>query len=183
MPRSAWSAFGLQAAFRLLSVAPPARNYFAEMKYKPKPRFDAGFLAGGNKHGAAALIGRLFPQPTVRSVDRAGLLDDFLGDDFALVTLPQTPPSLFGRLPADLWAALKLKRVAIRAAGDGAPVPNGVTSVSDVDGEFSRWAKNIPSGLALIRPDRYVAAFLPTEDLDAGIREVEELISQASKPA
>jgi 3-(3-hydroxy-phenyl)propionate hydroxylase len=182
MPRSAWSAFGLQAAFRLLSVVPPARNYFAEMKYKPKPRFDAGFLASGNKHGAAALIGRLFPQPTVRSVDRAGLLDDFLGDDFALVSLPQTPPSLFGRLPADLWAALKLKRVAIRAAGDGAPVPNGVTSVSDVDGEFSRWAKNIPSGLALIRPDRYVAAFLPTEDLDAGIREVEELISQAPKP-
>jgi hypothetical protein len=116
-------------------------------------------------------------------VDRAGLLDDFLGDDFALVSLPQTPPSLFGRLPADLWAALKLKRVAIRAAGDGAPVPNGVTSVSDVDGEFSRWAKNIPSGLALIRPDRYVAAFLPTEDLDAGIREVEGLISQASKSA
>ena len=29
MPRSAWNAFTLQAAFRLLSVIPPARNYFA----------------------------------------------------------------------------------------------------------------------------------------------------------
>jgi 3-(3-hydroxy-phenyl)propionate hydroxylase len=39
MPRSFWSAFALQAAFRLLSVVPPARAYFAEMKYKPKPVF------------------------------------------------------------------------------------------------------------------------------------------------
>src|SRR5665213_2151840 len=45
MPRSRASAFALQAAFRLLGLIPPARAYFAEMKYKPKPRFDEGFLA------------------------------------------------------------------------------------------------------------------------------------------
>ncbi len=94
MPRSFWSAFGLQAAFRLLSVVPPARVYFAEMKYKPKPRFDAGFLARRNRHGASPLIGRLFPQPEVRAADRAGLLDEFLGNNFALVSLPRTPPSV-----------------------------------------------------------------------------------------
>src|SRR5579863_7787266 len=103
MPRSHWSAFALQAAFRMLSVVPPARSYFAEMKYKPKPRFDAGFLARGSTHGADTLIGKLFPQPKVRCAGLDGLLDDFLGNGFALLSLPQTSPSLFDRLPAELW--------------------------------------------------------------------------------
>src|SRR5579863_337584 len=170
MPRSAWSAFALQAAFRLLSVVPPARNYFAEMKYKPTPRFDAGFLARSSKHGAAApLIGRLFPQPEVRAAGRTALLDEFLGNNFALVSLPQTLPDMFDRLPADLWQPLMLQRVAIRAPGDTAPTPNGVTCVFDEKGEFSRSMKNIPPGVALIRPDRYAAAYLPAENLEGGI--------------
>ena len=103
MPRSAWSAFALQTAFRCLSLVPPARAYFAEMKYKPKPRFDAGFLARGSNHATRSLIGRLFPQPNVRCADRTALLDEFLGNDFALISLPQTPPSLFDRLPSELW--------------------------------------------------------------------------------
>jgi 3-(3-hydroxy-phenyl)propionate hydroxylase len=179
MPRNEWSAFALQAAFRLLRAVPPARAYFAEMKYKPKPRFDAGFLAiKGKRAAAVSLIGRLFPQPEVQSAGRTGLLDDFLGNDFALVSLPQTPANLFDRLPADLWQPLKLQRVAIRAPGGGAPVPNGVTSVFAVAGEFSPSMQNLPPGLALIRPDRYVAAYLPTENLEGGMREVEEMIAR-----
>src|ERR1700674_5531778 len=128
MRRSVWRAFGLQAGFRLLSVVPPARAYLAEMKYNPNPRFDAGFLARRSRHGASPLIGRLFPQPEVRAADRAGLLDEFLGNNFAVVSLPQTPPGLFDKLPADLWQPLKLQRVAIRAPGDSVPAPNGVTT-------------------------------------------------------
>ncbi len=177
MPRSYWSAFGLQAGFRLLSLVPPARNYFAEMKYKPKPRFDAGFLIRGERDGAGALIGRLFPQPQVRcnNVDR--LLDEFLGNGFALLSLPQTSPSLFDRLPSDLWLALDLRRVAIRAVGDSEPAPNGVLSVSDVQGDFSRSMRKIPPGLVLLRPDRYAAAFLPAENLEAGVSAVQKMIA------
>jgi 3-(3-hydroxy-phenyl)propionate hydroxylase len=181
MPRSFWSALGLQAAFRLLSIVPPARTYFAEMKYKPKPRFDAGFLAPGSTHGAGPLIGRLFPQHKVCSADREGLLDDFLGSGFALLSLPQTPASLLDRLPAELWQPLNLQRVAIRTPGDTSPAPNGVTVAIDVEGEFSRSMKNIPPGLALIRPDRYVAAYLPAENLGAEIREVDEMIARTWK--
>jgi 3-(3-hydroxy-phenyl)propionate hydroxylase len=181
MPRSAWSAFALQAAFRLLSVVPPARAYFAEMKYKPKPRFDSGFLARVSKNGASPLIGRLFPQPEVRGADRIALLDEFLGNNFALVFLPNTPASLFDKLPADLWQPLNLQRVAIRAPGQSIPAPNGVAYVFDTGGDFSRSMKSMPPGLVLIRPDRYAAAFLPADNLEAGVREADEMIARTWK--
>jgi 3-(3-hydroxy-phenyl)propionate hydroxylase len=181
MPRSFWSAFALQAAFRLLSVAPPARNYFAEMKYKPKPRFDAGFLSRRGQNGEIPLIGRLLPQPEVKSADRTALLDEFLGDRFALVALPQTPISLFDMLPADLWPELALQRVAIHMPGQATAPTNGVTSVVDVQEDFSNSTRNLPTGLALIRPDRYVAAYLPAKNLTEAIREVDEMIASTWK--
>jgi 3-(3-hydroxy-phenyl)propionate hydroxylase len=178
MPRSFWSAFALQAAFRLLSVVPPARAYFAEMKYKPKPRFDAGFLARESKHGEDRLVGRLFPQPEVQALGRVGLLDEFLGSNFALVSLTQSPANLFERLPADVWRPLQIQRVAIRAPGDNMAVPDDVTTVSDVKGDCSRSMKDIPPGLALIRPDRYVAAYLPAETLGRAVRKIDEMIAE-----
>jgi 3-(3-hydroxy-phenyl)propionate hydroxylase len=181
MPRGFWSAFALQAAFRVLSAVPPARTYFAEMKYKPKPRFDAGFLARGGEPGAGSLIGRLFLQPRVRCAGSEGLLDDFLGNGFALLSMPQTPPNLFDQLPAELWKPLNLQRVALRATGDSTPAPNGVIDVFDVEGGFSGSMRNFPPGLVVIRPDRYVAAYLPAEDLEAGLREADELIARTWK--
>jgi 3-(3-hydroxy-phenyl)propionate hydroxylase len=181
MPRSHWSALGLQAAFRLLSIVPPARTYFAEMKYKPKPRFDEGFLVHESKHYGASLVGRLFPQPRVRYAGRECLLDDFLGNGFALVSLPQTHSSLFQELPADLWPPLNLQRVAIRESADIDPAPNGVSCVYEMNNDFSRSMKHVPPGLLLIRPDRYVAAFLPADDLDAAVRNVDEMIARTWK--
>jgi len=151
------------------------------MKYKPKPCFDTGFLARGSKNGAVPLIGRLFPQPEVRAADRTALLDEFLGNHFALVSLPQTPASLFDKLPADLWPPLNLQRVAIRTPSDRKSVAKGVTSVFDDDGDFSRSMKNVPPGLALIRPDRYVAAYLPAKNVEERIPEVDEMIARTWK--
>jgi hypothetical protein len=38
--------------------------------------------------------------------------------------------------------------------------------------------KNVPPGLALIRPDRYVAAYLQAGNLEAGVHEVDEMIAR-----
>jgi len=105
------------------------------------------------------------------------LLDDFLGDGFALLSLPQTPPSLFNRLAADLWQPLHLRRIAIQAPRDSAISQTGVVGVVDLDGDFSRSMKHLPTGLFLIRPDRYVAAFLPAENFEAATREVDNRLA------
>jgi hypothetical protein len=41
--------------------------------------------------------------------------------------------------------------------------------------------KNVPPGLALIRPDRYVAAYLLAEDLETSIHEVDQMIARTWK--
>jgi len=56
-----------------------------------------------------------------------------------------------------------------------------VTCVSDLEGEFSHSMKRFPAGLVLIRPDRYVAAFLGAENLEAGIPEVNGMIAETWK--
>jgi hypothetical protein len=56
-----------------------------------------------------------------------------------------------------------------------------VTCVLDIEGDFSRSMKNLPPGLALIRADRYVAAYLPAYNIEAGVREVDEMIARTWK--
>ncbi len=44
MPASWVQGMGTRALFRLLTLFPAAREYVMQMKYKPKPRFEAGFI-------------------------------------------------------------------------------------------------------------------------------------------
>jgi len=37
---------------------------------------------------------------------------------------------------------------------------------------------HLPPGLALVRPDRYVGAYLREENLEEGMREVDEMIAR-----
>jgi len=178
MPRSSWSAFALQAGFRLLGLVPPARTYFAEMKYKPKPRFASGFLARSRDRNAARLIGRLFPQPELQHGNQTALLDEFLGAGFALLALPQTPLNVFEEVPAELWAALRIQRVAVRTSSDETYSPADVTILRDQSGMFANSMKDLPPGLLLIRPDRYVAAFLRAGRIEEDSRAVSELIDR-----
>ena len=74
-----------QAGFLALNLVPPARDYVAQMKYKPPPRFHAGFLLPDGK-GRHSFVGRLLPQPMVRTADgQSVLLDEVLGNRFTLL--------------------------------------------------------------------------------------------------
>lgn len=178
MPRSILNAFALQAGFHLLGLFPPARTYFAEMKYKPKPRFASGFLVRSEDRRAARLIGRLFPQPELEQANQTALLDDFLGAGFALLALPQTRLDVFEKLPAELWDPLRIQRVAVRTSGDETAAPTDVAILRDPTGTFANSMKDVPPGLLLIRPDRYVAAFLRAGQIERDCRAVSELIDR-----
>jgi hypothetical protein len=148
------------------------------MKYKPKPRLASGFLWRADKQGGSPLPGRLFPQPTVQGPDGEVLLDEALGDGFALLAPPRTSPALFDQLPEGLLEKVNPRRVAVRPKDDSAPVPNGVMRVVDIRGEFARMLPEIPLGLVLIRPDRYTAAVIRQDHLQSDFHQIDALIAK-----
>jgi 3-(3-hydroxy-phenyl)propionate hydroxylase len=83
-PPNAAVAWAIENAFRVLSLFPKARDYIAQMRFKPPPRFAQGFVVPDGAGARHTLVGRLFPQPRVETVDGLEvLLDDMLGDGFA----------------------------------------------------------------------------------------------------
>jgi len=157
MPRSRLRAVAMQSAFRLIGLVPPARDYFAQMKYKPKPYFREGFLTcDATPPAARRLIGRLLPQPTVDRPEGPRRLDDVLGNGFALLATSGAAPAIFEAIPADFGAPVPMARVAVGAN----PALAG-----------------IPAGVLLVRPDRYVAAFVAASRLAEGLAAVRRLFA------
>jgi hypothetical protein len=112
--RGALTQFG----FRCLNVWPPARSYFAEMKYKPKPRFTDGFLVPDGARARHTLVGRLIPQPVAVGDDGATLpLDAALGDGFSLLAFTEDPARFAAETAQLIWQQLGVRRILITTSG------------------------------------------------------------------
>jgi 3-(3-hydroxy-phenyl)propionate hydroxylase len=174
MPRSRLQAFAVQTFFRALKLYPAGRSYFAEMKYKPKPRFHRGFLLAEG-WGTNSLIGRLFPQPVVMNQSGVALLDDLLGDGFALLAPPGTSPDLLKKVDYGA-SSLPLHAIAVLDKEDASPVEPPIVAARDVRGELVALLNGQPPGLYLLRPDRYVAGFFPLAEISAVAENIERLV-------
>jgi 3-(3-hydroxy-phenyl)propionate hydroxylase len=164
----------LQTFFRVLALYPPARAYFAEMKFKPKPKLGGGFLVRAAPDAASSLVGLLFPQALVMTASGFALSDDVLGDGFALVAPPGTSPGLLAR--ATLDARLPVRLVAFLHREDTSPVAAPAVAARDLRGDLAALLAGRPPGLFLLRPDRYVAAFLPADCIAAAADDVAHLV-------
>ena len=164
MPRGRWQALAFQTFFRALALYPAARSYFAEMKYKPKPRFHRGFLLAPTAPSGQSLVGKLFPQALVMTASGFTLLDDVLGDGFALLAPPGTPPNILARGRPGEAIGPPIRAVAVLDREDTSAVEAPVIAARDLRGDLARLLAGQPAGLYLLRPDRYVAAFFPVAD-------------------
>jgi 3-(3-hydroxy-phenyl)propionate hydroxylase len=166
-------------AIRLASLVPAVRDYFMQMKFKPKPRFAAGFVLPDGEDAKSSLVGRMLPQPRVVTVDqqapagsgdRETLLDEVVGPGFALLAYGADAVTTLMAAEHPLWRRLDAQRVALLPpdAKLPSPIPPGIAVALDRAGRF---AKLFPPGqtrLMLLRPDRYVAAvFAPERAADA----------------
>lgn len=158
-PRTRLHGAMTRAAFRLLGLWPAARSYFAEMKYKPAPRFEDGFLLreGLSRRG---VVGRMLPQPVVRSSEREGvLLDDVLGPGFVLLAIG-LPQDVVGAVAlGGAWDGLIARRVALPT--------QRVPELAEHDGF-----------ILLLRPDRYVMARFAPADADPVSRTLATLLER-----
>ncbi len=152
-PRSPMRGWLTQTTFRLLGVSPAVRDYFGQMKYKPKPRFRSGLLLADGRPGRLTSVGRLLPQPRLDGV----LLDDLLGDGFSLIGFGMTAevvqwisrlPSLAGLNPACFLVPAADHR-DIKAVQE-------VKALNDATGVLAAGLDRPIGRIFLVRPDRYV---------------------------
>lgn len=178
MSPSSWlSGFLTQTGFLALQIWPPARDYVAQMKYKPPPRFRAGFLIPDGRGSRRSLVGRLLPQPRVyRANGQEVLLDAVLGNRFGLVLSGATAIDGFAKLRQPIWDRLSAARVALLPAGSAAEFANGIEVVVEADNAAGSALKDYVGHALLLRPDHYVAASIPLDDPEKAAQAVATLL-------
>jgi 3-(3-hydroxy-phenyl)propionate hydroxylase len=176
-PPNGVAAWLVRSTFRAARLNRRAYDYIAQMRYKPKPRFKTGFLAPPTSAAARRLIGRMLPQPRVERRDGAPiLLDEALGEGFALMTRTARPQALFAHADQAIWSRLGARRVAIVGPRDAMPTMPGVTVVRDRGGQLGPALKGCEDCLILLRPDRYVAGVFAAPDIAPGAAAIERLL-------
>jgi 3-(3-hydroxy-phenyl)propionate hydroxylase len=172
MPASWVQGMGTRALFRLLTLSPAAREYVMQMKYKPKPRFEAGFIWHTARPRKTSVVGQMLPQPVVEATDRCTyLLDDVLGDRPTLLILSKQPDIA---LSYDLMC--RFEALGIAVLGVTPHSMNPVATTFPVFRDKSRGLSNLPYAAyvgygLLIRRDRYIAAARPVAQLE-GLLEI-----------
>ncbi|MFI1459096.1 bifunctional 3-(3-hydroxy-phenyl)propionate/3-hydroxycinnamic acid hydroxylase MhpA [Nocardia carnea] len=195
-PVAAAARDGISAVINLF---PKVKSYFAEMRFKPMPRYTQGVLADPTTraagHAAAELTSRLvpvrtattkvspvgvqFPQPRVNTREQSDvLLDDVIGNWWTVLVWGNDPTDLLPPDSVAKLAALGARLVAVvpetqRQWAERSMDP-GVLVLGDHTGRVKTWFDDRPTPLVFLRPDRFVAGACLTqhapETLDAILR-------------
>ncbi len=181
-----------ELSFSLLQRIPGAKEYILQMKYKPMPRYERGFVAAcgsndastpGRKVGVSRKVGTLFMQPLVESAggDRQ-LLDETLGAWFCVLGVGIDPAEWMSEDSKRWWQDLgaRFLHVAPPKSAIRASDLSETVVVEDVDGAFRDLHLESPQEeLIVLRPDRYVAAVCDRHEIDATTDALRELIPEA----
>lgn len=178
VPASKVDAWIKQTFFRMLDLWPPAKRYVSEMRFKPKPFYQTGFMARPETEFAGRTIGRMLPQPSVELLDgNTNLLDDLLGKGFSAIAFHSDPEHIsraFDGLPDTIHRICITPRTVL-------PVPTKtMTVVRDATGAFEAFAKNTKSPIFIVRPDRYIADAIEDDQIAIVAKHLKTLFNDKS---
>ncbi|MGZ2223669.1 bifunctional 3-(3-hydroxy-phenyl)propionate/3-hydroxycinnamic acid hydroxylase MhpA [Glutamicibacter nicotianae] len=176
-------------ASSVLNLFPSVKSYFADMRFKPMPRYVKGVLADPSTKASGTANGKLtsklipfttanttvspvgvqFIQPKVRT-DELGtvLLDEAVGNWWTLL--------VWGNDPVDVLPPRTLAKLEELGARLVAVVPEtqygwakrdmheDTLVLSDITGRLKKWFDDRPTPMLLIRPDRFVAGACLNQD-------------------
>lgn len=148
----------ISGAFALIGLLPPLRDYFLQMRFKPKPRFTKGLVLTEGEAGKLS-CGQMFPQPMLTDAQgHERLLDDYIGAGFSLIQYGDYTRQRIDELQHSFWSHLEAKRFLILPVHAKAmPSIPGCTVLQDRQGLLKEILGNSNTFL-LLRPDRYIAA-------------------------
>jgi 3-(3-hydroxy-phenyl)propionate hydroxylase len=161
------------AIVKTLLKTPKVGDYIREARFKPPPTYPQGAYFGLPRRRRNGAEGRPIPQPQVRTYEgRRALLDDFLGQDFALVGNACDPRAGLDAQTLAALTTLGVRCVALypyggrpqRAHGVEAAGRSGLAEVEDLSGEGVAWFRSVGAkkgSVAVIRPDKFVYALAP----------------------
>lgn len=156
-----------------LSRVPRLRQYIAEMRFKPMPFFREGVVAHPGVPDAKGLVGKVFMQPRVAVAGGPPQrLDDAIGLRFAVLSWSARVDAWIdpeARRIVDRLGALSVVVRPVCQSLDREP-PEGGVVIADIDGAFKRWFDEAPGGVAILRPDRVVAAVCKPYELSDTLR-------------
>ena len=170
----------LLAAFRdvmfgILSHIPPVRDYVVQMRFKPMPKYTHGVVVPGSPNSRTAdTVGRLFVQPRVALQDgRVVRLDDVIGYRFAMVAWAADPRIYMNDKARDVWFRLGGVTIVARSQteimSDANDADPGTALVGDVTGALKEWFATEDMSVAILRPDRFVAAVCRPQEISDAI--------------
>jgi len=171
-PKSRASAMAMQAALKLISLYPSARDYVLHLKFKPKPRYAQGFFVPREVADKQVLRpGQLFVQPRVELQGGARvLLDELLGPGYAWLAWVDG-----GAAPPCVLACKAL--LLVRQDDDFPVVAPNVAIARDCDGAIAQAMARMRATQLLLRPDRYVLAAWNAQDAAATLGQLEQLFA------
>lgn len=182
MPASHLKAKLTRAAFRLLGYYPPARDYFAQMRYKPKPRFKQGLVWPSTDDAGRAFAGRMIPQPMVETISRQRvLLDELLPDMPVILIFSERPEEAIDQAMLDRFEAGGAAVFGVTPEYTN-PVQAPFPIVRDCSRHFSAgpFAQCLGHAI-LLRRDRYIAAARPLDKAEE-LLPLLERIAPAARP-
>lgn len=157
------------AITRSWDFVPPLKRYVVEMRYKPMPKYTTGIVLDPASSKTSA-VGQLFVQPAVMTrEDGSKLLDDVLGPWFAVVSWGDDPRGHLSAASSEAWIRIGARFVIVRPhtqLGWGKPDDGRTVVVSDPSGDIKTWFDQQQASVAVLRPDRFVAATGRPIDLD-----------------
>ncbi|MGV9738864.1 bifunctional 3-(3-hydroxy-phenyl)propionate/3-hydroxycinnamic acid hydroxylase MhpA [Nocardia farcinica] len=165
-----------------LNLFPQVKDYFADMRFKPMPRYTRGVLADpttqASGQATATLTSKLvpvrtanstvspvgvqFPQPRVNTSEQTNvLLDDAIGNWWAVIVWGNDPTDLLPPGSLDKLAALRARLVAVVPETQREWAARGMDSrvlvLGDHTGRLKKWFDDRPTPIVFLRPDRFVA--------------------------
>jgi 3-(3-hydroxy-phenyl)propionate hydroxylase len=168
--------------FSILNRVPPVRDYVVQMRFKPMPKYTEGVVVPVRQAGrAGASVGRLFIQPRVMLKDGSVVrLDDTIGYRFAIVAWAADPRIYMNKEAQAVWSQLDGATLVVRSPtelkADINDVEPGSILVGDTNDALKEWFVNEDVSVAILRPDRVVAAVCRPQEISQTILRVGQIM-------
>lgn len=202
------AAAARDAASTALNLFPQVKSYFADMRFKPMPRYTRGVLADPTTQtsgqATVALTSRLipvrtannkvspvgvqFPQPRVTTAEQANvLLDDAIGNWWTVIVWGNDPTDMLPQTSLDKLTALGARLVAVVPETQREWATRGmdpsVLVLGDHTGRLKKWFDDRPTPIVFLRPDRFVAGACLAQHAPATLDAILDAMHFTGRPA